>query len=310
MKVTVLLLLALVVIASSQQVQNIFNIDDFSASQAALFVVNSGSPGTSQSQVNDNSIIGGQRDLSITSLTGQGTLITTGVIHGLYSSSAPTGGTGSSLCQYDGIDADITLNPSGLDGYDFTVNSAYAFLTNVSSDLDTTVTFSVFSGSSDSYCEFVLDIIGDQGVSKIYLIPYSSFQSINSGCQFTNVGAFEIETLLPDSVDISVDTIQVVAKIGPTPTATASSSRVPSASVAGSRTPTPSKSISSNPRSASVTPTASGCTCTCPELECFMFKYGEYALTGTLHNNIGKREIEVAEEVVVEEDGFDFLKFF
>jgi len=282
----------------------IFTIDDFLIESAAIFIVTNGTnPQRVENFVDDGSILGGERDLQLTSLTGSNQVISASVAGGTFNSAAPKGSTGFSLLQYDGNDGYSTLDPTGLDDFDFTASSAFAFRTNITADLPTNVIFRVYSGSASNFCSFTIPIPGN-GIPAIYTLNYASFVPTGSGCDFTSVGALEIVAELEENVDIVIDNVVIVALL-PTPSAsiTPTISTTPSPSrppPTPSATPTPSRI----PPTPSATPSPSSCLCTCPELECYMFKVGEYSFIGDKARNV--HELALPQE----EEGFDFLKFF
>eukprot|EP00178_Gracilaria_changii_P004108 TRINITY_DN1631_c0_g1_i4.p1 TRINITY_DN1631_c0_g1~~TRINITY_DN1631_c0_g1_i4.p1 ORF type:complete len:654 (-),score=111.91 TRINITY_DN1631_c0_g1_i4:79-2040(-) len=206
-------------------------IDDFSVpTDAIIIVTNSGNiPSTVTGFTDSNQIVGGQRDLALTVLTGASNLVlSAGVANGLYSSAAPNGAGGFSYIVYDGLDGgDATIFVDGLGSYDLTQLGSTALRTVCAADLTTTITFRVYMADY-TVCEKVLNIpAGD--TPQGYEMEYSTF---SAGCDFTNIGAIEIEASITDNVDVEV---RLVSLFGPAPSATPTPTPVPSP------TPTPTR---------------------------------------------------------------------
>merc|ERR1712032_1234753 len=156
-------------------------------------------------------ILGGERDLRLTVLSGSDNLVlSSGVSNGLFQCATPAGARGRSTLQFDGVDGSINLNPSGLGGLNFRNNGGNSFRVSVTSDLATRVDFLVYSGST------------------------------SSGCDFSSVGAIEIVTQMEPNVDVQVSLFSVYGPIPATPSPTRTPTPIPSNSVTPSRTPTPS----------------------------------------------------------------------
>lgn len=296
------MLFALFLGLSSQTTTIIYYIDDFSVDSPAIVIVTPSGGVTSTivsaDFVSDSHIIGEERDLELDVLSGTGNVVeSTGVSEGAFNGAGAQQAAATAYLVYDGPDSSTNLDASGLFPYnvDFTTSNAYALQTNITSDTLTNVYFRVYSGSASSYCQYSLSIPGDS-ISRLYIMKYTDFTTVGSGCDFTNLGALEVEVDLAENVDILIQEIEIIAdQVSATPT----SSRTPSPSPAGAsstpsrsvspsmtRTPTPSKvvaSASNTPTrsgSASPSPSASGCLCTCPEFECYMFNMGSYSFTG------------------------------
>merc|ERR1712100_626841 len=150
-------------------------------------------------------ILGGERDLRLTVLSGSDNLVlSSGVSNGLFQCATPAGARGRSTLQFDGVDGSINLNPSGLGGLNFRNNGGNSFRVSVTSD--TVILFSQFS----------------------------------SGCDFSSVGAIEIVAQMEPNVDVQVSLFSVYGPIPATPSPTRTPTPIPSNSVTPSRTPTPS----------------------------------------------------------------------
>lgn len=236
---------------------DVYFIDNFDVYSETLIVVTTSStkyPAVDQSFTLTAAVFSGERDhlLSVESAP-SGMVFSSSVDAGEYASNAPPSGAAFSLLQYDGIDGDIALDPSGGFGdpdTDFTNGQAFALHLVITSDQPSTVEAFIYSGSSSDFCSFSFNVPGNS-ITTDYVANYDQFDKTGAGCDFTNVGAVELTSDLPPNVDLIVE---LFATYGPV--------NNPSQS----RTPTPRPASASRSRAPSNRP----CNCKCPGFHCVL----------------------------------------
>jgi len=170
----------------------------------------SGAGLTSSQYVSGAGILGNERDLTLIVESGdQNLVLTTGVSDRVYTAATPNGARGVSILTLDGVDGSPNINYNGLGGADFTTGDAFAFITQIQSDQPTTITFDVYSGSSNNNCQFDLDVPGDD-LTHEYIINFSQF---SGGCSFSSVGAFEITIAMFDNVDVLIGEVDTYGPV-------------------------------------------------------------------------------------------------
>jgi len=166
--------------------------------------------------VSISNILGGERDLYLFVDSGEQNLVlTSGVSGGTYTSATPNQARGASVIEFDGVDGDQDIFVDGLFGdpdNDFTVGDAFAIRTKIETDQPTSIFFDVYSGDVDSYCEYELVVPGDDALHE-YFINYADFDRIGSGCDFTNVGAFTVTSIMFDNVDVLITPITLYGPV-------------------------------------------------------------------------------------------------
>jgi hypothetical protein len=171
---------------------------------------------TNSNFVSDSHILGVERDLYLTVDSGEQNLVlTTGVSGGLYTSATPNQARGSSNIAYDGVDGTDTIFVDGLFGdpdNDFTVGDAFAFRTKIQTDQPTTIIFEVYSGQVNSHCQFDLDVPGDDVLHE-YFLNFDDFVNVGSGCDWTNVGALIVTSIMFDNVDVLITPISLYGPV-------------------------------------------------------------------------------------------------
>merc|ERR1712032_524343 len=213
MKAVFLFFCMVIAVALAQQAgfQDTLIIDDFTTVTPQIIIqteANSQYPIVQTRSTTASDILGGERDLRLTVLSGSDNLVlSSGVSNGLFQCATPAGARGRSTLQFDGVDGSISLNPSGLGGLNFRNNGGNSFRVSVTSDLATRVDFLVYSGSTSAVCVFDL----------------------------TNVGAIEIVAQMEPNVDVQVPLFSVYGPIPVTPTPSRTPTPVPSNSVTPSR---------------------------------------------------------------------------
>jgi len=225
---------------------------------------------TSTNGAGDANILGGERDLQYTALSGlDGRSYNTYVVldgYGQWVISTPQGATGSALMQYDSLDNSITLNVKGFTqitgtsaGLDLTEGGlGKAFLVTIETDLATSFAINVYSPNGNKCTTSIPVTI--TGTTNSLVTKFSAF---TGSCDFTNVGAIEINVQTLANVDTVLTLFTTQGDPNPT-TPTPSKSVVP---------PSPSPSASkgapvSNTPSSSPAAAAQDCFCSCPAFTC------------------------------------------
>jgi hypothetical protein len=257
------LVLVLATLAFGQN-QNSFIIDDFSFdSPPVLIQIPSGGgnfPIRASSQQQSSGILGGERDIELVVTNGSPNLvITAGVAGGQFSAATPNQAQGYSTIQYDGTDSnDGTIRANGLGSVNFRSDNTFAIHSVMKTDIATTVEFFAYSGNSNSYCRAVVNLPGDN-TFRDYITEFSSFSNAGTGgCDWNNIGAFEVRVNQAENVDAIIDLISGWAPIPVSASATRTPSPIPSAS--RSNTPSPSDT----------------CVCICPQFTCELFRFDDH----------------------------------
>ena len=209
------------------------------------------------SYANGTSILGGQRDMILKS-SGSTNVFFTSCSDSLYSTSSPTGGSGTSTIQYDGYDNSPQLNPSGLGGIDLTRNGMSSLSFDFSADEEVKFSIYIYSGSNSSYCYLDVELYPQYPYIVQVVLSYYEFTTVNGGCKFNNVGAIVTVVTFGDSTDVIIGPISFTNDgIAVTPSGTTSPTRThsqtPTATRSSSHTGTVTRS-SSQTSSASSSP--------------------------------------------------------
>ena len=259
MKTVLIVVLALVALCSGQGFQDLFFIDDFSVNSPTQVIVipsNPTFPITRFVQTQSSTIVGGERDIFLQcDGGGSALLMSASVSGGNYTASTPNGARGFSTLTYDGTDTSTNLDTSGLIGSGFSnwrANGGFALRVSMRTDVTSTVVFKVYSGSASSVCTHTQQVVASNS-DTVYLFEFDSDWTGN--CDFSNVGALDINFNQPDNVDIILQFLSIYAPIPTTPSPTPSPTRT--------RTPTP-------------TPTLSDvCVCFCPDFTCELIRHDD-----------------------------------
>lgn len=219
MKYLFVALVCMFAIAQAQETEVVV-IDPFTVNTPSVVIVLPSSPTFPTCQnahTQDASIIGGERGIEMCATEGSANaVLTAGTAAGSFSCSAPGNAGGVATLQYDGQDGDIALDPSGLFSdpeNDWTVASAFGLRTLVRSDFATTAELRVYSGSSSDYCTATISIPQGSSASTNVLVEYPEFSDVGSGCDFSNIGAFEVIVDVGPDVDVVISQIAVVGPI-------------------------------------------------------------------------------------------------
>jgi len=224
-------------------------IDDFQDQTPPLIIVVNPNdlPETLFQAVESDGVVGGERDMQLTIVTGGNLQITTSSISGnTWNVANAKANVGSAFLQYDGVDGSATLNTDGLGGVDITANNGLRFRLLLESDLATfyTITVADVEGRTS---ESVIDVAGDDTTQE-YVIDFDDFQG---NADFTNVGAVEIEVELFTQTDAILSLFAVVGPNVPSPSNSPapnpSASNSPAPNPSASNTPAPSSSLSNTP---------------------------------------------------------------
>jgi hypothetical protein len=191
-----------VTIAIAQAAQFIDNFNVGSQDMEA----NAGTP-VDEDFVNDDSILGGQRDVVATFVSGNRVVVQVGAVaSNAFYFSLGTISNGTAQIVYDGVDGNAAIDPDGLcleagcangSGVDLTdggFNDGIHFEV-IQNDGNLPVRFRVYSGNLGGYKEFPLILPGSiPPFSHVdFKIPFSIFTDGGvGGASFDNVGAIEI----------------------------------------------------------------------------------------------------------------------
>jgi len=236
-----------------QDFVDVLIIDDYIVETPLIVIIipaNPSFPLVESRMIQDSDILGGERDLQLSVLSGDENLaVTSGVAAGSFSCATPNEASGESLIQYDGIDGTAALDGTGLGSVDFTALRGQQFRTVIESDQPTNIEFRVYTNSG-SVCRRTVSVPGDDAPNE-YILPFTSF---TGSCNFANVGAFEILVDMRENVDVLLELVSISGPPPTTPTPTRTQSPLPSAS-------------------RSITPSASNtCVCRCPVFTCEVFR--------------------------------------
>ena len=184
-------------------------IDHFTTPQGPL-VASLGAPASSS--VSGPEIVGTERDLQVTVVTGSPGNAEVRAEADQLQHSQGSGVRAQTLAQWDGVDGSIALNPNGLGGMDFTVgNTMNAILIDVPlNDLPIDLIFTFYSGANSSRATLTLP--GGQETGDpvaTYIIPYVAFTTLaGSGANFSSVGAIELLIDGEDARDVTIHDIR------------------------------------------------------------------------------------------------------
>jgi len=196
--------------------------------------VNQTSIYTSPDGVASKNILGGERDLQYSAQTGSLARVFSSSISvsygvGQWEISAPNGGSGQALCQYDGIDGSINLDRSGLGGIDITESGkGVAFHVIANTDIDTAYTFSVYSATG-APCTSTVQVPGGD-ITLDTIVPFSGFTTT---CDFTSVQAIELLVESFENVDTVTELFTTYGEADSTTSVTPSASPSPIAGGGG-----------------------------------------------------------------------------
>jgi hypothetical protein len=209
-----LLLLCIILGVYGQTRVVVSTIDPFSVPSPALVIVISTTttlPFSIFNVVQDSSILGVERDLVLTAQTGaQGRVFNSDVSNGAWNIATPTGATGTSQLQYDGIDGSSALNPTGLGGVDLTHGGkGDSFKFTLQTSVATTLQIEV-TDTNGGVSNLNANIPANPGVSQDY---YATFSSFSGNAAFTKAGAVAVTLQALNNVDVIVTTFAIA---GPT----------------------------------------------------------------------------------------------
>jgi len=150
-----------------------------------------------------SSIIGGERTVIIEVDNGsQARQFQSIVDNGLWDFSTPVDdlSLGSATLQLDGKDGSANLDVTGLGGFDITEGGlGGSFIIFLRTDVDTDYTFDVYSPNGN-VCTRVVSIPGQSSGTEDEEFRIN-FNSFNGNCDFTNVGAIEVNVFSDSKVD-------------------------------------------------------------------------------------------------------------
>lgn len=234
-------------------------IDPFTATTSLLIVTTPASgdfdPQIATASTQSNSIIGGERDIQLTALSGNSLVFSTSVNNGVWDISTPQRGSGFSFLQYDGVDGDIEVDEEGLNSLNLISDFGSAFRIVYLVDEDTDITLVVYGNGN--VCDRVIPVDGIPGNNLQESII--SFASFTGNCDFSDIGAIEIYVAGFVNVDFALTTFVTYGEVAPTPSRTPSRSASPTTPETASNTPTPSAAPSQE---------VNACECDCPAFHC------------------------------------------
>jgi len=206
-----IVVLGLVCLALGARV-DIITIDDFTVGTNNLFVQIPPSPAfplTANDFFTDTGagashLLGDERDLIlIVNSGGVGSIVTSQAFSDAdppnWTTSCPQDGAGQGILQWDGKDGGSTsIAFTGLGGIDLTSGgNGDAFHASLTTDIDTSYTFDVYSSSS-AKCTTTVAIPGNPGVNVDKIVSYSSF---TGSCDFSKAGAIVLTVAADNNVD-------------------------------------------------------------------------------------------------------------
>ena len=191
--------------------QNIITIDNFSEGDSAVFalltngatfpIIKSDTASGSTSNV-----IGGHRTI-ILQIDGGNTAAITSIKvdndNENLSITSESSANGVATIHWDGNQFS-TLNPLGLENIDLTTSGVDAFRILLESDITSSITLNVYSGSISNVCSRTFT---SQSNIDEFVLPYSSF---TQGCSFDDVGAIEMLVNFSPSSDFLISSITLV----------------------------------------------------------------------------------------------------
>ena len=251
-----LIALCIVLLYSLSPVQAGFNpvhsIDDFEVETQPLSVLNpnTGRSATTRSSTAVDSVPGGLRELVLTTESGPaGSVLSTEVQSGQWSSASPRQAAGFSSLQYDGTEG--STDYTGLQCFDLTIGGrARGFGIRAMASSATDFKFFVY-GMTGGAASLGEQVNGDE--ENDYYIPFSSFHGA-SDVDFTCVGAIVVTATIPAYSDFSVDAFYLGTY---TEDPSVTPSRTPSGTPSPSRTPSRSPLISQYMEGPTQSPTPS-----------------------------------------------------
>jgi len=134
---------------------------------------------------------------------------------GFFSISAPSAASGAALLQLDGPDGSAALDTSGLGGLDLRLGGADSLVITVRSDVATTADVLLYSAAGT--CSATLSVPGGSVVTD-YVLRYDS--DFTGSCDFSTIGAFELDVVLASSVDVMVSQLGACGPRTTTPSPT------------------------------------------------------------------------------------------
>lgn len=230
----ILFLFCLVVFVHAQSREVKLIIDPFTPDTDTLIIqifANSTFPAVRDAFTQDSGIVGGERDLHLELESGpRGSIFSSSVANEEWSVATPPDASGFAYMQYDGTDRSPDLDFTGLDGANFRLNGADAFVIDISSDINTSYLFQI-TDMTGVQSLATLPVNGGSQFTR-YELPYTRF---NGTADFSNIGSFEILINAGTDVDTVIDILGIIGPVispsrTPTPTPSPNPSIVPSPS--------------------------------------------------------------------------------
>jgi len=242
-------------------------IDPFSVNTETFLITtpdsDSFNPITESRSTTTQTVIGGERDIQLTALSGANRVFSTSVTSDEWNVNTPTNANGFAFLQYDGLDGTTSLDENGLGGANFLSNSGFGFRIELTVDIDTILSILIYSGGDE--CSLDIDIDGEPEVLQEFFVEFDDF---SGNCNFGSVGALEVLVEAFDQVDIAIRTFvvfgEVVVNPSPTRTPTRTPQGRPSIDISLPSVPEPSVPDPEEPSE----PEPNNCFCDCPDFRC------------------------------------------
>ncbi|MBI5652676.1 MAG: hypothetical protein HZC40_19860 [Chloroflexi bacterium] len=168
-------------------------VDSFTSSQT----VSQPGVGSIWGALADGTVLGGEREITVTVTAGSGTL--QGVSNSpasTFSHNPDTDNRGSTLLTYDGSDNHVNLNPSGLGPIDLSADNAFLVSLH-GSNFNSQIVVTIYSGSATTCSSQTktANALPYGETPRLIVFPYSGF-ALGSGCSssasFSSVGAITV----------------------------------------------------------------------------------------------------------------------
>lgn len=209
----VVFLVTIILVMMPQTIQaSTLPVDEFDAVVSGLVVIANSGTTTASGTVDHPSIMGGERDILVTYISGAGNVTARSVNPGgIFAHAQDPGIRGRTTLTWDGDDNDATiLNPIGLGGINLTNPTNDAFLLYlVSSDVNTQVRIRVYTDGAN-WSEAIIAVTANT-TGQLVAVPFASFvmgTGASGVANFGNVGA--IELMLNSGVIASLDLDMVI----------------------------------------------------------------------------------------------------
>lgn len=189
------IILALAVLLPLAMAQNLLVLDPWMPEQSLVLQITDLPADMLGSSVR-GSMLGGERDLLMTDVSGtSGRIVTTGISGGEWTVAYQSESQGRTFLIYDGIDNSTNINYEGLGCFDLTAQGAYAFRLRGAADLDTAYSINLYASGTNGavVSSFNFTLPGDQTEHEatIFFDQFSGPTDFTFSC----IGAIVIEAV-------------------------------------------------------------------------------------------------------------------